>query len=150
MTACSEHPVALQSASSEQGNTYNTGVILYKKSDRMDKFFTKWVEAAMQQDETTMRPGYRGDQYYFNQIIINKAHLECGIKLGVIDNRIYNARHPMIWHLQRIGEMGNVKILHCHDLHRSFLMRQFLRILTRIKRDSFFKKMRQASGNSKS
>lgn len=130
-------------------DAYNTGVILYKKSDKMERFFTKWVEAVMLQDETSMRPGYRGDQYYFNQIIINKSHIECGIKLGVLDNRIYNARHPMIWHLQRIGEMGNIKIIHCHDLHRSFLMRQYLRLSQRINRDSFFKAIRQRPANSK-
>ncbi len=136
-------------ADTHPDNAYNTGVLLYKKSDKVELFFTKWLEAVMQEDSSLMRAGYLCDQYYFNKLIANKIHLEYGLKLGVIDNRIYNARHPMIWHLQRIGEMGNVKIIHCHDLHRSFLMRQYLRLSQRINRDSFFKAVRQISANSK-
>lgn len=130
-------------------NAYNTGVILYKKSDAVKKFFTKWLEVVMLEDSSLMRAGYLCDQYYFNRLITNKYHLDCGIQLGFLDNRVYNARHPMIWHLQRIGEMGNIKIIHSHDLHRSFLMRQYLRLSQRIDRDSFFKAIRQLSANSK-
>jgi len=136
-------------ADTHPDNAYNTGVILYKKSDAVEKFFTKWLEVVMLQDGNLMRAGYLCDQCYFNRLITNKYHLECGLKLGVLDNRLYNARHPMIWHLQRIGEMGNIKIIHCHDLHRSFLMRQYLRLSQRIDRDSFFKAIRQMSANSK-
>jgi len=136
-------------ADTHPDNAYNTGVILYKKSDEVESFFTKWLEAVMQEDSSLMRAGYLCDQYYFNGLVANKIHLEYGVKLGFIDNRIYNARHPMIWHLQRIGEMDNVKIIHCHDLHRSFLVRQYLRLSQRTNRDSFFKVVRQISANPK-
>lgn len=131
-------------------NTYNTGVILYKKSEKIERVFAKWLEEVMLQDGATMRSGYKSDQYYFNKIVKEKYHLECGIKLTAFSNRIYNARHPRIWHLHRNGEMDAVKILHDHDLHRSFLTRQYIRISERISRDSFNKVIRQLSGNPKS
>ncbi len=130
-------------------NIYNTGVILYRKSEKIETFFLKWLEEVMLQDGDTMRSGYRSDQYYFNKIITEKFHLECGIKLSAFSNKIYNARHPMIWQLHRNGEMDAVKILHAHDLHRSFLIRQYIRISERISRDSFNKVIRQLSGNQK-
>lgn len=130
-------------------NTYNTGVILYKKSDKVERLFTKWLEEVMLQDGANMRSGYKSDQYYFNKIIKDKFHLECGIKLAAFSNRTYNARHPMIWQLQKNGEMDVVKILHAHDLHRSFLIRQYIRVSERISRDSFNKVISQLSGNSK-
>jgi len=118
-------------------NTYNTGVILYKKSDKLERFFAKWLDEIMVQDDKNITPGNKSDQYYFNKLIKAKYHLDCGLKLTSFSNKIYNARHPLIWQLQRSGEMDQVKILHCHDLHRNFLRRQYRRINKRIFRALF-------------
>lgn len=126
-------------------NTYNTGVILYKKSDKLERFFSKWLDEVMTQDGSTMGFGHKGDQYYFNKIVQDKYHLDCGIKLISFSNKIYNARTPMIWHLQRNGEMNQIKILHCHDLHRSWLIRQYRRINQRLARALFNRRMRKIS-----
>lgn len=124
-------------------NTYNTGVILYKKSDKLERFFAKWLEEVIVQDGTTMRAGYKSDQHYFNKIIKDKYHLGLGIKLISFSNKIYNVRPPMIWQLLRNGEMDQVKILHCHDLHRSWFIRQYRRLTQRLARASFHRKMRK-------
>jgi hypothetical protein len=113
-------------------NTYNTGVILYKKSEGNEKLFGKWLEEVMLQDGATMTSGNRSDQYYFNKLIKDNFHRECNINLAVFPNKIYNVRPPMIQPLKQDGEMDNVKILHCHDLHRSFLMRQSIRAWKKI------------------
>jgi len=129
-------------------NTYNTGVILYKKSDQLEKFFAKWLEQVMSQDGSTMRAGNKSDQYYFNKIVQDKYHLDCGIKLISFSNKIYNARGPMIRQLQQNGEIDQVKILHCHDLHRSWFIRQYRRIIQRLSRDSLNQRTRKILSSS--
>ena len=126
-------------------HAYNTGVILYKKSEQLEKLFIKWLELVMEQDGSTMSADYKSDQHYFNKLIEEKYHLDLGLKLTSFFNKIYNARHPMIWQLQRNGEINQVKILHCHDLHRSFLIRQYLRITKRFAINSFHKKIKKGS-----
>lgn len=113
-------------------NKYNTGVILYKKSDNLERFFAKWLDEVMTQDGKFMRAGNKSDQYYFNKLVYNKYHIACNIKLASFSNKIYNARGSMIGHLQRNGEIESVKILHCHDLHKSWLIRQYRRIKRRV------------------
>lgn len=116
-------------------NLYNTGVILYKKSAKTEKFFKKMLEEVMLEDGAEIRVDHKGEQYFFNKLIKENYHLECGIKLTVFPNKIYNVRPPMILQLKKDGEINNVKILHCHNLHRSFLMRQYLRLWQRVSRD---------------
>lgn len=128
-------------------NTYNTGVILYKKSYQLEKLFAKWLDEVMAQDGKTIRSGHKSDQYYFNILLKERYHIDYGIRLTSFPNKIYNARHPMIRQLQINGEMDKVKILHCHDLHRSWLMRQYLRLVQRISTDLFYRRIKRFLNN---
>ncbi len=86
---------------------------------------------------------YIGDQYYFSNLINEKYHIECGINFMVFSNKIYNVRPPMIQPLKKSGEWNNVKIIHCHNLHRNFLIRSYLRILNKISREPLYQKIRK-------
>lgn len=116
-------------------DAYNTGVILYKKSEPNKNFFSKWLEVVMLQDNADMWAGHYCDQYYFDKLIQEKHHLKYGVKLKIFSNKLYNVRPPMILQLKKDGEMDNVKILHCHNLHKTFLVRQCQRLWQRISKD---------------
>lgn len=98
-------------------NQYNTGVVLFKKSEKNKKFFDKWLENIMQQDETDMWSGHNGDQANFNRLIKENYHVECGINLKVFPNKLYNARPAIIKQMKQNGEINKVKIVHSHCLH---------------------------------
>ena len=118
-------------------NLYNTGVILFKKNQSNEKFFSKWLEEVMLNDPSVT------DQYYFCKLIHEKYHVECGINFMLFPNKIYNVRPPMVLPLKKSGEWNNVKIVHCHNLHRSLLMRQYIKILKRISREPVYKTIRK-------
>jgi len=119
----------------EQENLYNTGVVLFKDSIPTTKFFQKWLDAVMLQNSSDMWAGHYCDQHYFNELIANGTHYECGVNLKLLPNKLYNVRPPMISPLIKTGEIKQAKIIHCHNLHRSFLARQGIRILDRISRE---------------
>jgi len=106
-----------------QLNKYNTGVIVYKKSERTKKFFDKWFNNLISQDETDMWSGHYGDQHYFNKLIEENYHTECQVKLKILPTEIYNARRYQIKKLKKAGEMDIIKIIHMHGLHFSPLNR---------------------------
>jgi hypothetical protein len=120
----------------EQPNLYNTGVILYKKTEAVQKFLNHWLDVVMNQEESTMWAGHFCDQYYFNKLIEENLHEKFGVKLSLLPNKLYNVRPPMILPMQKSGELKDSKILHCHDLHKSFIERQLLRLYKRFSRKS--------------
>ncbi len=104
----------------KQKDTYNTGVILYKKSENMEIFLKKWLEETMEIDEKKISIQGENEQILLNQLIKRNYHLACGLKLKVFDNKIYNARPHIIRQLRKDGEMDSVKIIHAHYLERIY------------------------------
>ncbi|NJL54800.1 hypothetical protein HC928_06120 [bacterium] len=119
----------------EQPNLFNTGVICFKQSPAQGKFFKSWFDAVLQQNSEDMWAGHFCDQHYFNELISVEKHTEFGVKIKMLPNKIYNVRPPMIAPLTRSGEIKVSKIIHCHNLHRSALARQTIRITDRLRRE---------------
>ncbi len=97
-----------------QGN-YNTGVLLYKKSEKTHQFLSKWLEMIMAQDDDQL-VGNWGDQTFFNKLINSKYHTTIDVKFQIFSNKVYNVRPVMIEKLKNDGELGNAEIFHVHDL----------------------------------
>ncbi len=104
----------------KQKDTYNAGIILYKKSKNIDIFFEKWLENTMAIDENKISIMNDNEQNTLNKLIEEDYHLECGVKIKVFDNKIYNARPHMLMQLRKDGEMDNIKIIHAHYLERVY------------------------------
>lgn len=124
-----------QSNADNTGVLYNTGVISYKSSDSTKRFFEQWLDQVMQQDSEQMRAGNYCDQFYFNQLIEKGIAQRCQLNIGLLPNKLYNVRPPMIAPMTKTGEISAAKILHCHDLHKNFLERQAIRLSKRFKRN---------------
>ena len=93
-------------------NDYNTGVLLYNRSEATLKFLERWKDAVLPQDPKDMWAGHNCDQDYFNKIVREGAVEECGLKFGPFPNTLYNVRGTMVPEMKRIGIWSKAKILH--------------------------------------
>lgn len=91
---------------------YNTGVLLYRKTEPMRRFLTHWEAAVMAQDASDMWAGHHCDQFHFNQLVTHGALEKCGVDFLELDNVVCNARGIMIPEIKRLGRMREVRILH--------------------------------------
>lgn len=98
-------------------DNYNAGVILYRKSKKTKRFFEHWLRVMTPNGETGPRSYHDNDQRNFNDLIREKYHIECGIKLKVFSNKMYNARPLIVKQLKKDKEINSVKIIHSHCLH---------------------------------
>ena len=98
-------------------NAYNTGVFLYKKSQKVNKFLLKWYELIENQDEKIMHPGHFCDQQYFNKHLIKRRYHDLfDLKICEFDNKIFNTR---IYAYERLRppEQKKVLVKHWHGLN---------------------------------
>ncbi|HWB06499.1 MAG TPA: hypothetical protein VG796_25970 [Verrucomicrobiales bacterium] len=98
---------------------YNTGVLLYKKSEPMLRFLTRWEQAVLAQDASDMWAGHNCDQHHFNQLVRVGALTECGVDFHELDNVVYNCRGVMLDEVKRIGREPDIRIFH----HRTRAMK---------------------------
>ena len=98
---------------------YNTGVLLYRKSEPMRQFLAQWEKAVLAQDASDMWAGHYCDQYYFNKLVTEGALERNGVDFLELDNVVCNARGAMLPEIKRLGRMGDVRILH----HRTQAMK---------------------------
>lgn len=98
---------------------YNTGVLLYRKSNAMLRFLQRWEEAVLAQDPSDMWAGHNCDQHHFNLLVRAGALTASGVNFLELDNVIYNCRGVMLDEVKRIGRESGIRILH----HRTRLMK---------------------------
>ena len=98
---------------------YNTGVLLYRKSEPMRRFLAGWEEAVLAQDPSDMWAGHHCDQFYFNQLVAGGALERHGVDFLELDNVVCNVRGAMLPEIKRLGRTGEVRILH----HRTRAMK---------------------------
>lgn len=91
---------------------YNTGVLLYRKTESMRRFLGKWEAAVLAQDAADMWAGHHCDQFYFNKLVGEGALEASGVDFLELDNVIANARGSMLPEIRRLGRMAEVRILH--------------------------------------
>lgn len=91
---------------------YNSGVIMYQKNERMAKLFRGWLSLSSQDKNTLMK--VRESFYDQPKLVKLLNSKKSDIKLKVIPNVIYNARHTMIPRLKKQHLYSKVKIIHTH------------------------------------
>ena len=91
---------------------YNTGVLLYRKTEPMQRFLAEWEAAVMTQDASDMWAGHNCDQFHFNRLVAAGALERCDVDFLELDNVVCNARGIMVPEIKRLGRMGDVRILH--------------------------------------
>lgn len=96
----------------ESKKTINTGVFAFKKCKFISKMIDGWITLVSTQNDSTMRAGHFGDQYYFNQLLQSGLFEQEGGKVKVIDNKIYNVRPQHLPHLIKDGLFDQAKIIH--------------------------------------
>jgi hypothetical protein len=93
-------------------NDFNTGVLLYNRSDAARTFLRKWADAVLQQDPRDMWAGHNCDQDYFNKIFKLGAMEECGVRFTALPNTLWNVRGLMVDEMKRRGIWNAACILH--------------------------------------
>tara|TARA_R100001163_G_C5067722_1_gene207100 strand:- start:4755 stop:5678 length:924 start_codon:yes stop_codon:yes gene_type:complete len=92
---------------------YNSGMIVYRKNEITDKLFKHWLKDAKADPKIYVN----NRDKFFDQPklvkLLNKP-FPAEIKMKVVPNIIYNARHTMISKLKRDKLWNNVKIVHQH------------------------------------
>lgn len=92
--------------------SFNTGVILYRKSDATNRFLEKWENAVVGHDSSQMWAGHYGDQYFFNDLLAKGAREECGLRWGTVENWRWNLRSIAKPQVMSEGKWSQVSILH--------------------------------------
>lgn len=92
--------------------TYNTGVLLYRKTEATDRFLQKWESAVVKHDSSQMWAGHYGDQYFFNDLLANGAREECGLRWGTVENWRWNLRSIAKPQVMSEGKWAQVSIMH--------------------------------------
>lgn len=94
----------------QKKKTYNSGVILYKKNDRVKGLFEDWLKKA----ESDRRIYQKFGGKFFDQpklvSLLNSKNNKVDFK--VIPNTIYNARHTMIRKMKHDNILKKAKIIH--------------------------------------
>ena len=98
---------------------YNTGVLLYRKSEAMLRFLDRWEQAVLAQDPADMWAGHNCDQHHFNALVRAGALPECGVDFHELDNVIYNCRGVMLDAVKAAGRESEIRIFH----HRTRAMK---------------------------
>ncbi|HEX2751399.1 MAG TPA: hypothetical protein VHM91_25540 [Verrucomicrobiales bacterium] len=98
---------------------YNTGVLLFRKSDAMLRFLTRWEEAVLAQDPSDMWAGHNCDQHHFNRLVRDGALADCGVDFHELDNVVYNCRGVMLDEVKRLGRESDIRVFH----HRTRAMK---------------------------
>jgi hypothetical protein len=98
---------------------YNTGVLLFRKSDAMLRFLTRWEEAVLAQDPSDMWAGHNCDQHHFNRLVRAGALADCGVNFHELDNVVYNCRGVMLDEVKRLGRESDIRVFH----HRTRAMK---------------------------
>jgi len=98
---------------------YNTGVLLYRKSDAFLRFLSRWEAAVLAQDAADMWAGHNCDQHHFNQLVRAGALEACGVNFHELDNVVYNCRGIMLEEVKRLGREADMRVLH----HRTRAMK---------------------------
>ena len=91
---------------------YNSGVVLYRNNSQVQQLFSQWQKKVLQ-DKNIYRKhsGKFWDQPKLVELLNDK---NCPIKLKVVPNTIYNARHTILPRMKKDGKYKNVKIIHKH------------------------------------
>ena len=98
---------------------YNTGVLLYRKSEAFLRFLTRWEQAVLAQDPLDMWAGHNCDQYHFNTLVSAGVLEECGVNFGELDNIVWNCRGIMREPVRALGREGDIRLFH----HRTRAMK---------------------------
>ena len=98
---------------------YNTGVLLYRKSEAFLRFLTLWENAVLAQDAGDMWAGHNCDQFHFNRLVTAGALEACGVNFHELDNVIWNCRGIMRGEVKRLGREPDIRIFH----HRTRAMK---------------------------
>ncbi len=98
---------------------YNTGVLLYRKTDPMRRFLAAWETAVLAQDAADMWAGHNCDQFHFNRLVTDGVLEQAGVDFLELDNVVCNARGIMVPEIKRLGRMADIRILH----HRTRAMK---------------------------
>ena len=98
---------------------YNTGVLLYRKSEPFLRFLTHWENAVLAQDPLDMWAGHNCDQFHFNKLVTAGALEQSGVSFGELDNVIWNCRGIMHHQVRAVGRDGDIRIFH----HRTRAMK---------------------------
>ena len=107
---------------------YNTGVLLYRKSDAFLRFLTMWEAAVLAQDAADMWAGHNCDQYHFNKLVTAGAMEECGVDFCELDNVIWNCRGIMREEVKRLGREPDILVFHHRT--RAMKLRKFFYSVT--------------------
>lgn len=91
---------------------FNTGVLLYRKTDATNRFLEKWEDAVVKQDSSQMWAGHYGDQYFFNDLLTRGAREECGLRWGTVENWRWNLRSIAKQQVISEGKWAEVSIMH--------------------------------------
>lgn len=104
----------------------NTGVLAYRRSDKMQQFLQTWFDAFKDQPDSWFfnEPGKADDQDWFNQLVQKDKVLDrLQLKLLILPNTLFNAR-PWIWRaMKNDGISSRTKVRHAHDLVNSKIAR---------------------------
>ncbi len=92
--------------------TFNTGVLLYRKTEATDRFLEKWERAVVGHDSSQMWAGHYGDQYFFNDLLARGAREECGLRWGTVENWRWNLRSIAKPQVMSEGKLAEVCIMH--------------------------------------
>ena len=98
---------------------YNTGVLLYRKSEAFLRFLARWEAAVLAQDAADMWAGHHCDQFYFNSLVTAGALEECSVSFHELDNVIWNCRGIMRGEVNRLGREPDIRVFH----HRTRAMK---------------------------
>jgi len=92
---------------------YNSGVVLYKKNQAMKNLFGRWLKRC-EQVLSTKKARHRKlcDQSQLAILLNEKPSRP--VKLKIVPNKVYNARHTMLPRIKKDGIYHKVKIVHKH------------------------------------
>ena len=96
----------------EHPDQFNTGVMCFDSSDATKAWLDAWFEAMLARDPNDMWPGHNCDQTWFNRLVADGVHQECGLNVVTVANVTYNARGAMVSELKRRGLWDGVCIFH--------------------------------------
>lgn len=91
---------------------YNSGVIVYRKNEKIQNLFTSWLRKSKKDPKIWEKN--KGSFFDQPKLVSLLNRPDPGINFKVIPNVLYNARHTMIPRLKSQRLYKNVKIIHTH------------------------------------
>jgi hypothetical protein len=89
----------------------NTGVFAYSDAGVVARLLARWYDVVRRQDDSVMRPGHQCDQTHF-QALFRAFVAEQGLRVAILDNRVWNARSYLYPYLERDGLLDGIAIWH--------------------------------------